>query len=146
MQGMKNMRILIDTNVIMDFIVKRTPFSDNAEKIIELCMAKNIQGCIAGHTVSNLFYILRKHLTVEERKDILLKLCKMFAVVGIDVKKLESALQNIEFNDFEDCLQVECAKDFEADFIVTRNTEDFSGSTVPVVEPAALIEKLSKCR
>ena len=52
---------------------------------------------------------------------------------------LEFALLNIEFDDFEDCLQVECAKDFEADFIVTRNVKDFAGSTVPVVEPSELI-------
>ena len=119
--------------------MKRNPFSEDAEKIIELCMEKNVQGCIAAHTVSNLFYILRKHLTKEKRRDILLNLCKMFTVVGIDANKLEFALRNIEFNDFEDCLQVECAKDFEADFIVTRNVKDFAGSTVPVVEPSELI-------
>ena len=141
---MKNIRILIDTNVIMDFIVKRNHFSDDAEKVIELCMKKNLQGCIAAHTVSNLFYVLRKYLTTEKRKNILLMLCKMFIVIGIDVNKIESALLDIEFKDFEDCLQVECAKDFEAHFIVTRNVKDFAGSVVPVLEPAVLIEMLSK--
>ena len=73
--------------MIMDFIVKRNPFSEDAEKIIELCMEKNVQGCIAAHTVSNLFYILRKHLTKEKRRDILLNSCKIFTVVGIDANK-----------------------------------------------------------
>ena len=138
------MRVLIDTNIIMDFIVKRDSFSDDAEKVIELCMRRDVHGCIAAHTVPNLFYILRKHLTTEERKDILLKVCRMFTVVGIDVNKLEAALRNMAFHDFEDCLQAECAKDFEADFIVTRNAKDFFGSIVPVVEPAELIERLTK--
>ena len=48
---MKNIRLLVDTNVIMDFIVKRNPFSNDAEKVIELCMQKNVKGCIAAHGV-----------------------------------------------------------------------------------------------
>jgi len=135
------MRILIDTNVIMDYIVKRETFSDDAEKVIALCMENGVQACIAAHTVSNLHYILRKHLTNEQRKDILLKICRMFTVIGIDAAKLVSALQDDNFNDFEDCLQVECAKDFGADFIVTRNAKDFQGSNVPVTEPSNFIRK-----
>ena len=137
------MRILFDTNVIMDFIVRREPFSGNAETAIGLCMGNNdIQACIAAHTVPNLFYILRKHLTLEQRRDILLEICRMFAVVGIDADKLVSALQNDSFSDYEDCLQSECAKHFEADYIVTRNTGDFAGSTVPAIEPTDFVDML----
>ena len=138
------MRILLDTNVIMDYIVKRSPFSDNAEKVIELCMESNVQACIAAHTITNLFYILRKHLSVEKRRSILLMLCKMFTITGIDADKLKSALLDTEFNDFEDCLQVESAKYFEADFIITRNLKDFTGSAVPALEPLELIKRFSK--
>ena len=138
------MRILIDTNVIMDFLVRRGSFSGDAQKVIALCMREDIQGAIAAHTIPNLFYILRKHLSPEERKDILLKLCKMFMVVGIDAGKLESALSNMAFRDFEDCLQLECAKDFEADFLVTRNGKDFVGSAIPVLEPAELIKRIEE--
>ena len=135
------MRILIDTNVIMDLILKREPFFCASKKVIELCANNNIQGCIAAHTVPNLYFILRKHLTIGQRKDILLKLCKMFTVVGIDAEKLEAALQNNDFDDFEDCLQVECAKDFESDYIITRNIKDFNGSVVTVIEPSEFIKK-----
>ena len=135
------MRILIDTDVMIDFIIKRQPFSDNAEKIIDMCVDKNIQGCIAAHTVPNLYFILRKYLTAEQRRDLLLKFCEIFTVVSIGADKLKSALQNNAFNDFEDCLQVECAKDFESEFIVTRNIKDFAGSVVTVIEPSEFIEK-----
>ena len=137
------MRVLIDTNVIMDFVVEREPFSDDAEKVIELCLDKGISCCIAAHTIPNLFYIPRKHLSAGERRDVLLKICKMFTVVGIDSNKLESALQDSNFEDFEDCLQVQCAEDFLADFIVTRNVKDFVNSSVSVLEPVKLIAKLS---
>ena len=137
------MRILIDTDVIMDFLMKRGSFSDDAEKMIAFCMREGIQGAVAAHTIPNLFYILRTHYTKEERRDVLLKLCKMFMVVGIDANKLESALCNTSFSDFEDCLQMECAKDFEADFIVTRNVKDFLASPIPVIEPTELVRRLA---
>ena len=68
--------------------------------------------------------------------------CKMFTVVGIDSIKLELALRDFEFEDFEDCLQAECAKDFSANFIVTRNVDDFCNSSIPAIEPTKLISKL----
>lgn len=55
------MKILIDTNVLIDYIEKRQPFSESAEKIMNACVDDEIEGCIAAHSVSNLFYILRKH-------------------------------------------------------------------------------------
>ena len=136
------MRVLIDTDVIMDFIVDREPFASDAEKIIDLCIEKQISCCVAAHTIPNLFYILRKYLSIEERRDILLGICKMFLVIGIDSDKLESALQDSSFEDFEDCLQVQCANDFLADFIVTRNVQDFINSTIPALEPTGVIAKL----
>ena len=139
---MKDMRVLFDTDVIMDFIVEREPFSNDAEKAICLCLERRIPCSIAAHTIPNLFYILRKYLTMEERRDILLKICLMFTVVGIDTNLLISALQDFNFEDFEDCLQVRCASDFFADFIVTRNVKDFVNSPVPVLEPTGLIAKL----
>ena len=133
------MRILFDTNVIMDFIVKRGDFSDHAQRAITICIEKELDCCIAAHTIPNLHYILRKQLSNKDRQDILLEICNMFTVIGIDAKKLISALQNNNFTDFEDCLQTECAKDFAADYIVTRNTKDFLFSDVPVIEPIEFI-------
>jgi len=138
------MRILLDTNVLMDFIVNRGPFTDDAEQVIELCMEEDLECSIAAHTIPNLFYILKSHLSLQERRDVLLKICNMFRVVGIDSEKLESSLKNIEFTDFEDCLQYECALDFNADYILTRNSKDFLHSTIPTIDPKALIEKLRK--
>jgi predicted nucleic acid-binding protein len=128
----------------MDFVVKREPYSDTAYKAIELCMDRNIDACIAAHTITNMFYILRNQVNVEDRRRILLRLCEMFAVVGIDANKLVSALRNYSFHDFEDCLQVECAKEFKADYIITRNINDFSSSAIPSIDPAGFASLLSR--
>ena len=139
---MKNLRILFDTNVIMDFIVNRKPFSDEAERVIELCMEKGFNCYIAAHTIPNLFYILRNHLSLEKRREILLEICKMFIIITVDSKKIVSSLSNSGFTDFEDCLQFECAQEINADYILTRNLADFSSSTISVIEPKYLVEKL----
>jgi predicted nucleic acid-binding protein len=133
------MRILIDTNVILDYIAKREPHAEHAYKIIELCVNKEIDGCIAAHTITNLFYILRKDLSIDERRNALLKLCRVFTVVGVDAVKIFSALESEGFNDLEDCLQDECAEGFDADFLVTRNLGDFKNGKVKAVEPSEFL-------
>ena len=59
------MKILIDTNILIDFLMKRPLFYDDSRKVIQLCMNKKIDGCIAAHSVMNIFYILRKDFTVD---------------------------------------------------------------------------------
>lgn len=129
------MRVLIDTNIILDYILNREPYGDYARRIVEACKEKKLSGCIAAHTVPNIFYILRRDYSVEERREILLALCQLFDVSGINADKIQNALKNKSFSDFEDCLQMECAKEYHADYIVTRNTADFAASNIPCMEP-----------
>lgn len=103
-------RILVDTNVILDYLLKRKPRQEYAREVILACNQRSVDGCIAAHTISNMFYILRKDYSVQERKDILKDICLLFEVEGIDKSKLISALDNTDFKDFEDCLQMECAR------------------------------------
>jgi predicted nucleic acid-binding protein len=129
------MKILVDTNVLMDYIANREPYAEQADKIMDLCISKEVDGCIAAHTVTNLFFILRKDLSETERRATLTDLCHVFTVVGIDAGKLLSALENNQFSDLEDCLQSECADEFEADYIITRNMGDFKHSKIKPIEP-----------
>jgi len=57
--------VLLDTNILIDYIAYREPYTGSAEKIITLCKNKTIDGCIAAHSVMNIFYILRKSFSVE---------------------------------------------------------------------------------
>lgn len=138
---MKNTLILLDTNVILDYLMAREPFRKPAERIMKACISGEVNGCIAAHSVSNLFYILRKTYTVDERRDILITLCQIAPVIGIDGMTVERALRNSRFTDFEDCLQMECAKTAEAKFIVTRNLEDFQESDIEAILPEKFVEK-----
>lgn len=129
------MRVLIDTNILLDYLICRKPFDTDARKIVKACSEKKIDGCIAAHSIPNMFYILRKSFSTNERRMLLQDICELFVVEGIDKAKLVSALKNEDFSDFEDCLQMECAEEFGADFIVTRNVNDYKGSSIPGIEP-----------
>ena len=128
-------RILIDTNVLLDYLLERDPFFEDAKEVILSCINGKTKGCIAAHSIPNMFFILRKDYNAKERREILLNLCKIFDVEGIDKAKLISGLENENFSDFEDCLQMECAKSYKADYIVTRNVSDYETSEVKAIMP-----------
>lgn len=136
------MKILVDTNVVIDALIGRQPYFDNTDKIIKLCADKKVQGYLAAHSIPNLFYILRKSMSLEERRHVLLQLCDIFIVEGIDSVKIITAIENRSFLDFEDCLQDECAISVGADYIVTRNVKDFTYAKVKAILPEDFLEKL----
>lgn len=137
-------RILVDTNILLDFLQRRQPYYEDACSIFRLCANKEFDACIAAHSIPNLFYILRKDYIPEERRNIIIKLCKIFYVVAIDREKIISGLENKEFSDFEDCLQMECAKEYGADYIITRNLSDYVNSTIKAVTPAEYLKLTNK--
>ena len=128
------MKILIDTNIILDLIQSREPFSENASKIINSCVKKENEGYISAHSLSDIFFILRKDKTVEERKALILNLCSFFIVIPEDKNFYTAVCQNNDWNALEDGLQMKCA-DFEnLDYIVTRDAgKGFYNAPVKVI-------------
>lgn len=82
---------------------------------------------------------MRKEFSQEERRTLLKNLCKVFRISDLSAKKILSALDNDKFTDFEDCLQDECAVETMADYIVTRNPNDFINSKVKAIQPDEFI-------
>lgn len=137
---MKN-KVLDDTNVLLDYLLIREPFYEDSYKIVSDCVDGKLDGCIAAHSISNMFFILRKDFEIKERREILINICKIFTVEGIDFEKILAGLYNEDFSDFEDCLQMECAKTFGADYIITRNVADYQNSEIPPVTPQEFLNE-----
>jgi len=135
------MVILIDTNIILDYLVARQPFVVNAKNVLRLCFRQECKGYIAAHSVTNIFYILRNDFSASKRKKMLIELCEYIEIAGIQKKQIIDALLNEDFDDIEDRLQVECASMVNADYIVTRNIADFSTSSIPAILPEDLLKK-----
>ena len=135
------MRVLIDTNVVLTYVSGREdPFSKEIDLIMRRCAESKIEGAIALHTLSSIWYVARK-LPDETRRDWIRQICRRLTVAGTSNSSVLEAVDNTEFKDFEDALQDCCAESFKADYIVTVNTKDFSGvSTIPAVSPGEFLE------
>lgn len=79
---------------------------------------------------------MRKDYSDKERRKVLLNLLAIVDVIGLDKVKIINALKKADFRDYEDCLQAECAEDCSADYIVTRNTRDFSNAEIKAITPS----------
>ena len=136
------MHVLIDTNVILDVLEKREPFYRASNDVLSLCASKKIHGFIAFHSVSNIFYILRKRYSAEERRHLLHGILKFLPVANVNHENVQHALERDDFSDFEDCLQDECAAQNHAEYIITRNTNDFSTSNIPAITPSDMLSRI----
>lgn len=128
------MVVLIDTNVIIDFLITREPFCGAASEIIAKCADKELKGYIAFHSVPNLWYVLRK-IPEDKRREWIADICNILEVVGTSHAEVIKAIRMEKFKDFEDCLQDKCAKSVGAGYIITRNISDFSNSEIPAILP-----------
>ena len=136
---MKNMAVLIDTNVLLNYITNREDkYLNDCIRIVELCALGKLNGYIAFHTLSTLWYVLRKK-SVKERRKNLRDICTIFSVASASQTEIIDAIEKDSFVDFEDCLQEQCAVEEVADYIVTRNPDDYIESRVKVIQPDELV-------
>lgn len=135
------MKVLIDTNVILDVLCSRQEFLEASEKIFKLCEINKIYGYISALSIPNIIYIMRKELEPGKIKEILDKLMLIFNVADLKAEDLKKAV-NLNFKDYEDAIQSACASRIHADYIVTRNIRDFNGSKVTAIKPSELLERL----
>ena len=136
---MKRNKILIDLNIILDVFLKREPFFQDSYKVFDLCYSQKIHGIIAAHSLSTLWYVLRKHLSDEECRKIISSLLNSFEIAQIDKSHIKAAIERKNFKDFEDCLQDECASSFNADFIITRDKNDFLNAKILPLLPTEFL-------
>ncbi len=132
----ENMRAFLDTNILLDYLLKRQPYYESVKKIFDMCLYK-IDGCVTPHSLIDIFYMLneRTDATAEYCRETILKLRAVLIVIPENDDRVLAAAKNDGFNDFEDSMQNESAIFAGVDYIITRNKKDFETSTVSVVAP-----------
>ncbi len=134
------MRVLIDTNVAITFLTKRDdPYTKEADQILMMCASGELDGAIALHSLSTIWYMARKLNPVAVRSWIR-QLVTILTVAGTNNQALLSAVDRDEFTDFEDAMQDCCAAEFEADYIITANIRDFRNSRIPAISPKDFVD------
>lgn len=126
-------RVLIDTDIILDFFFDRLPFSESAEKILILCENKEIEGYVTPVIMSNLFYLLKKTAKRDKVIENLINLIGIVDVLNMNKEVVINSLYS-EFKDFEDSLQYFSALNFgKINYIISRNIKDYKYSSIKVM-------------
>ena len=133
------MKILIDTNIIIDYLADRAPFASSSEKIIELCFDKYTEGALTASAVTDIYYIMRKVFGRENALRKIRLLLETFSVVSVGKNEVLKAM-DLDMPDYEDALVAVCADRINADYIVTRNIKDFKNSSVKAILPKDLLQ------
>ena len=131
--------VFIDTDVIIDFLTDRKPFSNDSAKVFSLIDQKKIKGCVSSLSFSNLYYVLRKFGTHKKVITSLQELSELVDILKVDSGTIKSTLAS-GFKDFEDSIQYVTAQEYKKiDCIITRNIKDFKDSSLPVMTPETFL-------
>ncbi len=135
------MKVLIDTNVILDVLCNRSEFVEDSSRVWKYCEVNQIEGYISALSIPNIVYILRKELTPQKTQQLIQQILMIFEVIDLKSSDLKNAAEMLS-SDFEDAVQMCCANRIKADYIVTRNIRDFKESKVPALKPSEFLERM----
>lgn len=137
------MKIMCDTNVIIDVLLERQPFVDDSCKVLSLCEEHRLDGFVSASSVTDIYYLVRKYThSTELAYTAIGKLLEIVKVCSVASNDVLTAFQR-KAKDFEDCLVATCAKSIRCDYIVTRNKKDFGEFDIPPLTPSELLQKIS---
>ncbi len=137
------MKIMCDTNIIVDVLLEREPFAEDSCKVLSLCEEHKIDGFVSASSITDIYYLVRKYThSTDLAYKAVGKMLEIVKVCSVTNKDILTAFQR-RARDFEDCLVATCAKSIRCDYIVTRNKKDFEEFDIPLLTPVELLNQLS---
>jgi predicted nucleic acid-binding protein len=133
--------VLIDLNILLDVLQKREPFFETSAALLAAVETGRIQGFVAAHSITTLFYLIQKGKSSAEARAIITNLLQFIKIAPVDQSVIEQAL-NLDFRDFEDAVQMISAVQCKADCLATRNPKDYQPSLLPVMQPVDFLGTL----
>jgi predicted nucleic acid-binding protein len=133
------MVILIDSNIVLDFMLENEGFYEDAEDVLVLAESGEVEGYLSASAITDIFYIARKALGDKEKALGLIRgLLTYIHVAIVDENVIRSAM-DIDWNDFEDAVQYSAGVKLDAEYLVTRDAKGFAESSIKVVTPSDLL-------
>jgi len=134
--------ILTDSDVILDSLLNRQPFSSNSSKVLALCESKQINGFVTGLMIANIYYLLKKEHNSQRILEAIKQLLTFLDVLVIDKNIILQSIDS-EFGDFEDALQNYSAENYGSiNAIITRNIKDYKKSSLSILTPEMFLKTL----
>jgi predicted nucleic acid-binding protein len=134
------LKIILDTNVVLDVLLERKPFAGPAAEIFALAEQSEIDATLCATTITTVDYLLNQSLPEKDARQALWKLLGLFEVASVNRLVIERALRS-RIRDFEDAVLDESGQLAGAECIVTRNSKDFSRSPLKVFDPKEFLSQ-----
>ncbi|MEG5001719.1 PIN domain-containing protein [Microcoleus sp. B4-D4] len=132
------MKVLFDTNVLLDAMLAREPFVADAAFLLNAVESGRIEGFMSATTVTDVHYLVgRQTKSSEAAIAAVTRLLALMEICAVDREILEQAI-GLGLPDFEDAVQIACAIELELEAIVTRDVNGFAGSPISVLSPQEL--------
>ncbi len=128
------MKILLDTNVVLDVLLARKPFVFNAREIMALIEQKEVQGYLCATSMTTIHYLMQKSTDKTKADSLIITLLKLFDIAPVTKDTLHYASINNGI-DYEDSVIYSAAKDTEVDIIITRDNKGFKNASMSVLSP-----------
>ena len=136
------MKVLVDTNVLLDFLLEREPFKKDAEELFAAIDSGQIIGYVTATTLTDIFYIARKHTrSLELAREAVFSILEIMTICPVNRNVLEAAFAS-GLTDFEDAVQIYSAIAQNLDAIITRDAKGFVSSTIPIYSVQELLNRL----
>ena len=135
--------ILLDTDILIDVALDRQPHSAPAADLLERIRNGGEDACVAWHTISNFYYVTRRDIDADSRRDFILDLIGFVSMAVTDTESVRYAAR-LPMSDFEDALQAAAARACRARFIITRNIADYRQSPIPAIAPERALDQLAR--
>lgn len=137
------MKLLIDTNIVLDVILERQPFYSNSIEVLCLAKKDDVEEYISASAVTDIYYLIYRQLKDKGlAKELLKELFKIVSVASVTEQEIQKAME-LEWKDFEDSVQYSVALLQEMNGIVTRNPSDYGDSEIPVWLPERVLELIN---
>jgi predicted nucleic acid-binding protein len=135
-------RVLMDTNVALDFLLQREPFLQDAELLFQAIDQEEVVGYVTATTLTDIFYISRRHTrSIEQARQAVSEMLTTMVICSVDRAVLELAFDS-RLNDFEDAVQIFSAVAQGLEAIVTRDAQGFLSSPIPVLSVQGLLHQV----
>ena len=134
------MKLLIDTNVILDYLLARPGFQDDAIRVISLAAYDDTYEFVSSSAITDVYYHIRKELqdsyaAQEKVRDLMI----IITILDVTQRDIAKAL-DLQWKDFEDAVQYAVALSHDVDIIITRNKKDFERNDIPVMTPGEFLQ------
>jgi predicted nucleic acid-binding protein len=126
--------VLIDINILLDVLQKREQFYDASARLLAAVEVGKVRGMVAAHTITTLFYLIRKDKSSAEARAAITNLLQFIEIAPIDQSTIEQALA-LDYRDFEDAVQMISAVQCKVDYLITRNEIDYQPPLLPILQP-----------